>query len=239
MKRLRRRVTTVISVVCAIIVAALGVSYATALATGAASSTVIHGCYLNKIGTLRVVDPTTQHCLPVETPIQWNQSGPSGPPGPPGPKGDPGSVSSIDALNGIPCGHLGRAGQTAFLGSSSIVDQFDMRMVCLTPDSSEPNNTRATEASFEYNGDRTLYPAGDEDWYVLSLPAHPMSIVVWQSGIEDTLGAPATPIHIEIYDGGSLAASGDGTVNYFPSGGGPFEIHVTGSQAALYNIGAF
>jgi hypothetical protein len=41
---------------------------------------VIHGCYHNVSGNLRVVDPATS-CLPSETAITWNQSGQQGPPG--------------------------------------------------------------------------------------------------------------------------------------------------------------
>jgi hypothetical protein len=53
-----------------------------ALATIPGPDGVIHGCYLNKIGTLRIIDPSTQRCTRLETPIQWNQKGPAGGAGP-------------------------------------------------------------------------------------------------------------------------------------------------------------
>jgi hypothetical protein len=59
-----------------------------AIASIPGSDGVIHGCYLNKIGTLRVIDPGAgQKCASVETAIQWNQSGPQGPQGTVGPAG--------------------------------------------------------------------------------------------------------------------------------------------------------
>ena len=73
------------------------------------SNGVIHGCYLNRGGAIRVIDSGAgQRCTRQETPIEWNETGPAGPagqkgdpgdkgppgdkgdPGPPGPKGDPG-----------------------------------------------------------------------------------------------------------------------------------------------------
>jgi hypothetical protein len=51
---------------------------------------VINGCYKTQNGQLRVIDPASDHCLPSETAISWNQTGTQGPPGPQGPKGDTG-----------------------------------------------------------------------------------------------------------------------------------------------------
>jgi hypothetical protein len=66
------------------------------------ASGVIRGCYLNRVGTLRVID-TGQSCTALETPISWNVRGPQGPAGPPGPqgpqgvKGDPGAPGANGA----------------------------------------------------------------------------------------------------------------------------------------------
>ena len=81
----------------------VGVVAAVGLAGGVASATIpdsggaIRGCYLNRIGTLRVIDPATQQCSPLETPIQWNvqgQPGAAGLQGPPGPAGPTGAAGS-------------------------------------------------------------------------------------------------------------------------------------------------
>ena len=59
-------------------VAAAGTAYATIPDAGG----VIHGCYLTKDGTLRVVDPSAGGaCTSKETAIAWNQQGQPGPPG--------------------------------------------------------------------------------------------------------------------------------------------------------------
>jgi hypothetical protein len=52
---------------------------------------VIHGCYLDRIGTLRVIDPSTgERCALFETSIGWSQTGPQGPAGPQGAAGPQG-----------------------------------------------------------------------------------------------------------------------------------------------------
>jgi hypothetical protein len=69
----------------AIVVAGLagGVAYATIPDAGR----VIHACYFNRIGTVRIIDAPTQQCTAFETSIQWNQAGPQGPVGPQGAAG--------------------------------------------------------------------------------------------------------------------------------------------------------
>ena len=75
--------------------AAFGIAHAT-IPDG---NGVIHACYLNSDGRLRVVnDPTS--CKRDETALSWSQSGPQGPqgpvgpPGPQGPQGAPGTSVS-------------------------------------------------------------------------------------------------------------------------------------------------
>jgi Collagen triple helix repeat (20 copies) len=53
---------------------------------------VINGCYKTQNGQLRLIDPATDHCLPSETAISWNQTGTQGPPGPTGPQGPTGPM---------------------------------------------------------------------------------------------------------------------------------------------------
>ena len=81
-----------IGLMVAVLVAVAG---GAGLALGAIPDTtgVIHGCYLNKIGTLRVIDTDAgQKCASFETPIQWNQTGPVGPTGPQGSTGPHGAT---------------------------------------------------------------------------------------------------------------------------------------------------
>jgi hypothetical protein len=92
-----------------------GVALAVAIAAGAAYATipggdgVIHGCYADPNGALRVVDTSTDRCGKHETAIAWNQrgptgdTGPTGPTGPPGPAGTTGGIASIDDLEGVRC----------------------------------------------------------------------------------------------------------------------------------------
>lgn len=42
---------------------------------------VIHACYERLTGTVRLIDPASAQCLPTETAISWNQTGPQSPPG--------------------------------------------------------------------------------------------------------------------------------------------------------------
>ena len=65
----------------------------------------ISGCYLQRSGGLRVVEPGTA-CSRGELAITWNQKGQQGDPGPAGPKGDKGDAG--------PAGAPG-AGRRAFL----------------------------------------------------------------------------------------------------------------------------
>ena len=179
----------------AILASAAGVSYATGLATRAAPAAVINGCFKTMSGDLRVIDPSTESCLPSETAISWNQTGPAGQPGP---KGDPGAVSSLDALNGIPCSLAGRTGQTMvstsgpFTGASL---QFIEQIQCVTADAREPNDTRATETTVSGFAYLTLYPAGDEDWFVIGGTPFTITASQLKTGADSVFNAP---IHIDL-----------------------------------------
>ena len=63
--------------------ASAGIAYATIPDAGG----VIHACYSNNAGAVRVIDATAQACKGSETALNWSQTGPQGPPGPPGPAG--------------------------------------------------------------------------------------------------------------------------------------------------------
>lgn len=86
------------------------------------SNGVIHGCYANKDGSLRVIDTGSGGACDAkkETALNWNQKGPTGPKGIPGPSGTShgyswygglltgttlgGSFSKVGELTGLPAG---------------------------------------------------------------------------------------------------------------------------------------
>ena len=239
--------------VAAIAVIAAGVAYAAI----PDSNGVIHACMLKSTGTIRLIDPSLSskdlrgHCTALETQVSWSQQGPKGDPGlqgSPGAKGDPGTLSSTDALNGLPCTRRGIAGTTGVFDSGApLTFSFDLALNCITPDVSEPNETRTTEATVNFspfggqNQLRTLYPVGDDDWYVFASgccgnPVSPTlvsNVGVFQlmTGADSAFNAP---IHIEIYQDGTLMAIGDGHATFSGGTGHTYEAHVSGAGPALY-----
>ena len=110
---------TLIAVAAAVAaLAAAGIAYATI----PDSSGVIHGCYANKDGSLRVIDTGSGGSCDAkkETPLDWNQAGAAGPKGATGPSGTShgyyayggllngttlgGSFAKVGALTGLPAG---------------------------------------------------------------------------------------------------------------------------------------
>jgi hypothetical protein len=82
-----RRRTLVAAVATVALLAAGGIAYATI----PDSAGVIHGCYQQATGALRVIDSATESCRSTEAALSWNQTGPPGPQGPAGPAGPQGS----------------------------------------------------------------------------------------------------------------------------------------------------
>lgn len=242
MRLLSSRAVRLLLFTGAILASAVGVSYATGLATRTASPAVINGCFKTMSGDLRVIDPSTQSCLPSETAISWSQAGPPGQPGPkgdaglPGPKGDPGALSSLDALNGVPCSLIGRTGQTMGSATSAYGGAFNEDIECVTADVREPNNTRSAEIAWDYQIFLTLYPAGDDDWFVVAGTPFSITVTQWKTGADSIFNAP---IHIEIYADGALVADSDTNLTYTPSPGHTYEVHVSGPGPALYLLQAF
>jgi len=68
------------------------------------SSGVIHGCYKNSTGSLKVIDDSSQTCASGETALNWNQTGPQGATGPQGPQGPSGlnAVTQVDTHYTVP-----------------------------------------------------------------------------------------------------------------------------------------
>jgi hypothetical protein len=93
-----RRLGLLILTVAAVATAA-GIAYA-AIPDG---SGVIHGCYSNTSGAVRVIDTAAgQKCSSAEKALDWNQAGQPGPAGPQGAKGDPGApgTNGTNGTNG-------------------------------------------------------------------------------------------------------------------------------------------
>jgi hypothetical protein len=125
--------------------AAVVVSVGMAYATIPDGSGVIHGCYSQSRGALRVVDAPTEQCNPnSEVPIEWNRQGPrgatglqglQGAPGPQGPQGDVGPQGPQGAAG--PQGDKGDAGPSDAYGAragSVPLTGPDERTVVLTRD---------------------------------------------------------------------------------------------------------
>jgi hypothetical protein len=64
---------TIVAALAAFAVAG-GIAYAAVPDAGGA----YHACMLKKIGTIRIIDPDTQHCSSLETEISFNRRGPAG-----------------------------------------------------------------------------------------------------------------------------------------------------------------
>lgn len=78
------------------------------------SDGVIHGCYDNSTGQVRLTDPARgkpKSCSNSETAISWNQTGPQGPAGPAGPQGATGPQGAPG-----PKGDQGETGDTGATG---------------------------------------------------------------------------------------------------------------------------
>jgi hypothetical protein len=118
------------AMVFASVITTMALVGAVAIATGVipGADGVIHGCYDQNTGSLRVVADTTD-CRRNEFALQWNQSGPRGPSGPQGAsgaKGDTGAtgpagtLASFDALIGLPCNVNGAPGTPSTPGTIQI-----------------------------------------------------------------------------------------------------------------------
>src|SRR5579862_8663149 len=83
-----RRRGLLIAAAIAVLAIGAGVAYATIPDSGG----TIHGCYDNKSGQLRVIDPSAGGaCTNKETSLSWSQTGPQGPPGQNGTNGTNGT----------------------------------------------------------------------------------------------------------------------------------------------------
>jgi hypothetical protein len=100
-RRLMRVDTSTLAAAAALLVLAGGAAYATI----PAANGVIHGCYSNGNGGLRVIDADAgQTCGRHESPLTWNQAGPPGAMGATGPTGatGPQGPQGADGADGPP-----------------------------------------------------------------------------------------------------------------------------------------
>jgi hypothetical protein len=109
MHRRFRRVALAVTAVAVVAIAG-AVTYAVA---GIGGGGVINGCYKTQNGQLRVIDPASASCLPSETAISWNQTGPTGSKGATGPAGPPGAKGATG-----PAGPPGPKGATGPAGTA-------------------------------------------------------------------------------------------------------------------------
>ncbi len=79
------------------------------------SGGVIHACYVNGTGNLRVIDTSIgQRCRRFETALFWSQNGTTGPAGATGPAGPTGTTGPTGATG--PSGATGPTGATGAAG---------------------------------------------------------------------------------------------------------------------------
>jgi len=103
-----RHARATLAAAAAVVLLCAGVAYAS-IPTGG----VIHGCYKNLDGKLRVIDPNGDSCSNSEVSLDWNQQGIQGPTGPQGNTGSTGP----QGVQGIQ-GPQGASGATGPSGSS-------------------------------------------------------------------------------------------------------------------------
>jgi hypothetical protein len=62
----------------------IATAWALSMAGTSTHAAVIHGCYLESTGALRILVDANKRCSSKERPIDWDQEGPPGPAGSPG-----------------------------------------------------------------------------------------------------------------------------------------------------------
>ena len=212
-KTLRRRARWMIASSLTTVLVAGGLAWAAGAIPGADG--VIHGCYNDTNGNLRVIDPATTSCRIAETAIFWSQQGPKGDQGLQGPKGDKGD----QGLQG-PKGDQGLQGPKG--------DKGDQGLPGAKGDAGAPGISTAT---FAGSGSVLLDPGNV--WFKVAsknLPAGSWAIVatVNTTGV----GAEVTDVRCELRNGEAFIG---GTVDRraFPS-----DAHDTVRRSLSMNGGA-
>src|SRR5579859_710065 len=84
---------------------------------------VIHACFDDDTGRLRVIDAQMSGCKREENMLSWNQSGPKGDPGAPGAQGPAGPQGAPGAAG--PAGPAGPAGSAGVSGYQQVVESIN------------------------------------------------------------------------------------------------------------------
>jgi Collagen triple helix repeat (20 copies) len=169
--------------------------------------------------------------------------GPQGAQGPRGAQGPAGLLTSPNELEGLPCQSPNGPGTTAAVvdqdfashpGATTGNGTNQIAVACIRADDLEPNDTRpqATDASsFIESGSLrwasgTIYPAGNDDWYKLT--------VVDLGGNVIVLGTARSLI--DVYKNGAQVAAGTRCYNTSSAGAANWEIRVYSARLDYYTV---
>ena len=179
------------------------------------SAGVIHGCYTNRGGILRVIDPSAgAKCTSLETAISWNQKGlkgdtgaqgPAGPQGAQGPQGTAGTIGRLDDLEGIPCKGVNSKPANVHLSYGTGIEA-PVTLVCITHLVGNP-------------GPFTMHLTGGT--FALPLRSFPLPSGGQLSGEIDLGGKVTVP--------GSGFQMSEVPFEWQENSGGFFDVHVTGT----------
>lgn len=244
---LRFRLTRSRAVLLAALVGVLSTGAAVAVTSSLYTDEAgaFHGCVNAKSGDLRVVAPGTA-CMKSEVPIDWNQIGPQGEEGE---KGDPGrGLSAFTDLEGLPCQHRdGATGETVvysderpiFIQSGQRIETgyAPQHAFCVAADAYEPNDTRATATDhgvLRHANFGTIYPAGEDDWYVFNGTTD-RRYELQPPSLTGSVGQHPS-VRMDVYRNGELVATGVTAYDDPIRTAARWEFRIYGPKAAAYHM---
>jgi hypothetical protein len=143
------------AVVAAAGLVAGGIAYAAIPGSGGA----INGCYSNKDGTLRVIDPASQSCdAKKETAISWSQTGPQGIAGPAGPQGPIGAIGAAG-----PAGVQGPEGPQGPVGPSNAYTNYGENQEIAAGLTRTVASVTVPPGSYTLSGSVDIFPSDTDD----------------------------------------------------------------------------
>jgi len=130
----------------------IATAWALSMAGPSAHAAVIHGCYLEKTGALRILVGANKQCSSNERAIDWNQEGPPGPPGSAGPPGgqQPSSWAIAAPAFVLPSGRYVAVGDLVSNNGASggqIVVPFTGKILATASVSAQNNSTNTVRVS--------------------------------------------------------------------------------------------